>query len=192
MAVGLGLVAEPLIAVVLPADKWQQVAPLLTVLATLSVFRPLTWVLSTYMEAQDRTARMMFLELGKLAIMLGGIYALSPFGVVVASGAVGFAFGINAAAGVVMVVMDDRKHGPSARRLLIGFLQPLAACAAMAGVVLALRFQVLNGAGLPAAVVLAIEIVVGAAVYVAVALVVCRATAKDLLSLLKKVARRGR
>lgn len=191
LAVGLGLVADPLIAVVLPSDKWQAVAPLLTVLATLSVFRPLTWVLSTYMEAQDRTARMMFLEVGKLAIILGGIYALAPLGVVVASCAVGFAFGVNAVAGAVMVTVDDREHGPSLRRLLIGFMQPLIACGVMAAVVLTLRFEVLNGSGLPALAVLLIEVAVGGAVYVAAALVVCRATAKDLLSLLKRIARRG-
>jgi lipopolysaccharide exporter len=190
MAAGLGLVADPLIAVVLPSDKWQAVAPLLTVLATLSVFRPLTWVLSTYMEAQDRTARMMFLEVGKLALILGGIVVLAPYGVVVAAGAVGFAFGISAVAGVVMVVVDDRENGPSPRKLLLGFLQPLIACAAMAAVVLGLRFYVLQGMGLPAVAVLAIEIVVGGGVYVATALVVCRATAKDLLSMLRKIAKR--
>lgn len=192
MAAGLGLVADPLIAAVLPSDKWQEVAPLLTVLATLSVFRPLTWVLSTYMEAQDRTARMMFLELGKLALILGGIAALAPFGVRVAAGAVGFAFGISAALGVVMVVIDDREHGPSPRRLILGFLQPLAACGAMAAVVLPLRFYVLAGTGLPALAILFIEIVVGAVVYVAAALVLCRATARDLLSMLKKIAKRQR
>lgn len=190
MAAGLGLVADPLIAVVLPSDKWQAVAPLLTVLATLSVFRPLTWVLSTYMEAQDRTARMMFLEVGKLALILGGIVVLAPFGVVVAAGAVGFAFGISAVAGVVMVVVDDRANGPSPRRLLMGFVQPLIACGAMAAVVLVLRFEVLQGMGLPAIAVLLIEIVVGGAVYVATALVVCKATAKDLLSMLRKIAKR--
>jgi PST family polysaccharide transporter len=192
MAAGLGLVADPLIAVVLPADKWQRVAPLLTVLATLSVFRPLTWVLSTYMEAQNRTARMMFLEVGKLALILGGIVVLAPYGVVVAAGAVGFAFGVSAVLGVVMVVVDDRQHGPSPRRLLLGFAQPLLACAAMAAAVLVLRFQVLQGSGLPAIATLLIEVVVGGLVYVATALVVCRTTAKDLLSMLSKISKRQR
>jgi lipopolysaccharide exporter len=192
MAVGLGLIAEPLIAAVLPANEWQDVAPLLTVLATLSVFRPITWVLGAYMEAQDRTAKMMFLEVGKLVVMLGGIYLLIPHGVVVAAGAVGVAFGLNAIFGVMMVVIDDRAHGPSARRLFLGFAQPLLACAAMAAVVLALRTQVLDGTGLPPLAVLLIEIVVGSLVYVAAALVVCRKSALDLLSMLKKIARRRR
>jgi hypothetical protein len=56
--------------------------------------------------------------------------------------------------------------------------------------VLGLRFYVLQGMGLPAVAVLAIEIVVGGGVYVATALVVCRATAKDLLSMLRKIAKR--
>src|SRR2546430_514247 len=65
LAIGLGLVAEPLIAALLPADKWQGVAPLLTVLSVLSVFRPISWVLSADMEAEAKTKRLMFLEIAK-------------------------------------------------------------------------------------------------------------------------------
>lgn len=192
MAAGLGLIADPLVAAVLPDNKWQEVAPLLTVLATLSVFRPITWVLGTYMEAQERTSKMMFLEVGKLIIIIAGLYALAPYGVVAASGAIGVAFGANAVAGVIMVLVDDRQHGPSARRLIMGFVEPLLACAAMAAVVLALRYEVLAAFGLPPLAILILEIVVGGLVYVAAALVLCRKTSRDLLSLLKKVARRQR
>lgn len=192
LAVGLGLVADPLIAVVLPADKWQEVAPLLTVLAGLSVFRPVTWVLSTYMEAQDRTARMMYLEVGKLALILVGIAALSPLGLRVAAGAVGVAFGATAVLGIALVIRDDPARGPSPRRLLGGFLRPVLACAAMCAAVLVLRTQVLTPLGLRPLVMLVVEIVVGAAAYVGAALVVCRETSRDLLSLLRRIARRGR
>lgn len=189
LAVGLGLIADPLIAVVLPADKWQEVAPLLTVLAVLSVFRPVTWVLSTYMEAQDRTARMMYLEVGKVLLILGGIAALAPMGLQVAAGAVGFAFGANAVLGIYLVIRENPAQGPSPRRLAAGFLQPLAACGVMAVAVLVLRTQVLEPAGAPALVMLVVEIIVGAVAYTGAALVVCRATAKDLLSLVRRIAR---
>ena len=55
LAVGLGLVAYPLIDLLLPDNKWQEVAPLLTVLSCLSVFRPITWVMSAYLEAESKT-----------------------------------------------------------------------------------------------------------------------------------------
>jgi lipopolysaccharide exporter len=192
LAVGLGLIAEPLIAVVLSAGRWQEVAPLLTVLATLSVFRPVTWVLGAYMEAQDRTSRLMFLEVGKLVIMLAGMAALSRVGLLATAGAIGVSFGMSAIIGLVMVIRDDRERGPSPRRMVLGFLQPLAACGVMAAAVLALRYLVLNRLGLAPLPLLIIEIVVGGLVYIGAALMLCRATAKDFLSLLGKVVRRTR
>jgi PST family polysaccharide transporter len=186
LAVGLGLVAYPLIALILPANDWQLVAPLLTILACLSVFRPITWVLSAYMEAEAKTNRLMILELAKIALLIGGIVVLQPYGVRLASGAVGLAFGVTAVAGVLLVM----REGPSPRRLLAGFVQPIAACGVMAAAVWAVR-DGLKAADLdhPALLFVAMS-VTGAAVYVGAALVLCRATARDLLDLMKKALRR--
>jgi O-antigen/teichoic acid export membrane protein len=93
LAVGLGLIAYPLIAWILPNNEWQAVAPLLTVLACLSVFRPITWVLSAYMEAEQKTGRLMFLEIAKVAFIVGGIGVMAPWGIRMSAGAVGLAFG---------------------------------------------------------------------------------------------------
>lgn len=186
LAIGLGLVAYPLIAWILPSNDWQEVAPLLTVLACLSVFRPITWVLSAYMEAEQKTGRLMFLELAKVAFLIVGIGLLSPFGLRVAACAVGLAFGLTALGGVAMIV----RYGPSPTRLAAAFLQPLAACAVMASAVW------LTHAGLAAlgvahpSLYVIIEVVVGAIAYVAAALVICRDTSRDLLQLLAKALRR--
>jgi PST family polysaccharide transporter len=186
LAVGLGLVAEPLIALILPANDWQLVAPLLSILACLSVFRPITWVLSAYLEAEAKTNRLMFLEIGKIALLIGGIVVLQPFGVRAASCAVGLAFGATAIAGIALIM----REGPSPRRLAIGFIQPLIACAVMAAAVWAVHAG-LRAAGFDHPLVQLIAmIVVGAAVYVGAALVVCRATARDLLTLVKQAMRR--
>jgi PST family polysaccharide transporter len=186
LAIGLGLVAYPLIAWILPKNDWQEVAPLLAVLASLSVFRPVTWVLSAYMESEQKTGRLMFLELAKVAFLILGIGLLAPYGLRVAAGAVGIAFGLTAIAGVVMVV----RHGPSAARLAAAFIQPLAACGVMAAAVwLTGRGLTLAGFEHPAIFVI-IEILVGAIAYVGAALVLCRETAKDLLSLLAKALKR--
>jgi PST family polysaccharide transporter len=188
LAVGLGIVAEPLIALILPANQWQEVAPLLAVLACLSIFRPITWVLSAYFEAQAQTNRLMVLEIGKGVILIGGIALLSRFGLHVAAGAVGIAFGVSALAGVALVV----REGPSPARLLAGFLQPLAACVVMAACALGAR-ELLARVGLehPGA-QLAVMVVAGAAAYVGAALMICRKTARDLLDLARKaILRRG-
>ena len=187
LAVGLGLVAGPLIALLLPANGWQDVAPLLQILACLSVFRPITWVLSAYLEAESKTNRLMFLELGKIALLLGGIAILHPYGVRLASGAVGIAFGFSAVAGVLAVMRD----GPSPRRLFMGFLQPLLACAVMAAAVWAVHRGLLAAGIVHPAIHLLVMIAAGAAAYVAAALILCRTSALDLLDLTKKAIRRS-
>jgi PST family polysaccharide transporter len=187
LAVGLGLIAAPLIALILPANAWQEVAPLLTVLACLSVFRPITWVLSAYLEAESKTGRLMYLELAKIAVLLTGIAALRRYGVVVASGSVGIAFGATAIAGIALVV----REGPSPRHLLRGFAQPLAACGAMAAGVWAVHHALAVAGFNQPAVQLVAMIAVGAALYVAAALVVCRDTARDLLGLVNQALRRA-
>jgi PST family polysaccharide transporter len=187
LAVGLGLVAYPLITLILPANEWQLVAPLLVVLACLSVFRPIVWVLSAYLEAESKTNRLMGLELAKLALLIGGIIALQRYGIRVAAGAVGASFGITAIAGVALVM----REGPSPRRLLTGFLQPLAACTVMAAAVYGVERGLDAMGWTHPAVQLAVMIAVGAAAYVLAALTICRATARDLLGLLKQALSRS-
>jgi PST family polysaccharide transporter len=187
LAVGLGLVAHPLVALILPSNEWQLVAPLLVVLACLSVFRPIVWVLSAYLEAESKTNRLMGLELAKLALLIVGIIGLQRYGIRVAAGAVGASFGITAVAGVMLVL----REGPSPRRLLAGFLQPLAACAVMAAAVYAVHRGLVSFGWTHPAVQLVTMVVVGAAAYVLAALSICRATSRDLIDLLKQALKRS-
>jgi PST family polysaccharide transporter len=185
LALGLGAVSNTLIHLVL-SDEWQDVAPLLTVLAALSVFRPIGWVVSSYLQAQERNKPLMYLEMIKIVTLLGGMAMLSPFGVQVAAGAVGGAFAINAVLGVWLVL----QNGPRPRVLIEGFARPLIASGVMAAAVLAVRL-VLERSGLEhVGVLLIVEIAVGALVYVPVALLVCRDTSRDLLGVLRDLRRR--
>ena len=181
LAIGLGLVAYPLISLLLPNNKWQEVAPLLAVLTSLSVFRPITWVLSAYLEAEAKTSRLMLLEIAKIGILLGGIWLLSPYGLRAAAAAVGIAFGFTAITGIAVVV----REGVSPSRLFLGFVRPLLACAVMGAAVYATS-RVLVGLDLDhAAIALPVEILVGGVAYVAAALLIARETSVDLLRLLK-------
>jgi len=153
------------------------------VLACLSVFRPITWTLSAYMEAESKTGRLMFLEVAKVFLIVGGMALLSPFGLRISACAVGIAFALSAVAGVILVV----REGPSATKLLTGFLQPLAACACMGGAIwLVHKLLGAQAYGLQ----LPVMIVVGGVVYVAAALVLCRATARELLSLTRRALKK--
>jgi len=155
------------------------------VLACLSVFRPITWVLSAYLEAECKTRRLMVLEIAKVGVLIAGIAALQPYGVRVASAAVGIAFGANAIGGIALVM----REGVSPRRLALGFLQPVAACGAMGAAVWAVHRGLLAAGIDHLAVQLIAMIASGAAAYLAAALVVCRATARDLLGLVRSGAR---
>jgi hypothetical protein len=128
----------------------------------------------------------MFLEIAKVVFIIAGIGLVAPYGLRVAAGAVGVAFGLTALAGVAMVV----RHGPSPTRLAAAFLQPLAACAVMASAVWLVQIA-MRGAGVHHAwIYLVVEIIVGSLAYVGAALVVCRETSRDLLGLLKKALKR--
>ncbi|HLL24166.1 MAG TPA: oligosaccharide flippase family protein, partial [Kofleriaceae bacterium] len=187
LAVGLGLVADPLIAILLPANEWQAVAPLLAVLACLSIFRPFTWVISAYLEAESKTNRLMILEVAKVILLIGGIALLHRFGLVIASGAVGVAFGVTALAGIALVT----REGVSPSRLFLGFIQPVIACGVMAATVWLVRIGLVRvGLGHPAILLVAM-IATGAIAYVSAALVLARETAKDLLGLVRKALHRG-
>ena len=195
LAVGLGLVAHPLIALILPPDAWQLVAPLLVVLACLSIFRPIMWVLSAYLEAEAKTGRLMFLELAKVALLIGGIAALQRHGIRAASAAVGLSFGVTAIAGIALAsraASEGGRRGPSPTRLLVVFLQPVLACGVMAAAVLGVREGLLAADLDHPAIQLAAMIAAGAVAYVAAAFVFCRATARDLLDLLRKMRSRRR
>jgi len=186
LAIGLGLVAYPLIELLLPNNEWQDVAPLLTVLTCLSVFRPITWVLSAYFEAECKTNRLMILELVKIALLLAGIALLHPFGLRAAAGAVGIAFGITALAGIVVVV----REGVSPTRMLAGFVQPVLACIVMAIAVFAANRALVSLDLDHPLLLLVVEIGVGAITYIAAALVIARDSAADLLRLARRALAR--
>lgn len=187
LACGLGAVSNTLIHVAL-SEEWQDVAPLLTVLAVLSVFRPIGWVVSSYLQSLERNRPLMFLEIAKVGLVLGGIYLLSPWGIQAAAGAVGIAFGLHTLAGVWLVL----HNGVRPWVLLSGFLRPLAAAGIMSAAVLAIRFGAKEYGVAHPGILLFVEIVVGAAIYVPAAWLLCNRTARDLLGLVKQVMRRRR
>jgi hypothetical protein len=128
----------------------------------------------------------MFLEIAKVGFIVGGIGLLSRWGLHASATAVGFAFGLTALAGIAMVA----RHGPSWKKLGVGFVQPLLACLVMgAAVWLAHRGLQMTGLSHPSVYVI-VEILVGAIAYVIAALIFARETSKDLLQLLVKALKR--
>lgn len=187
LAVGLAAVSESLIDLVLN-DEWQGVAPLLTALSVISIFRPVSWVLGSYMVAQERTGIFMWLELGKIALLLACIPLFAPLGPVWACAGVGIAFGGHAIGGVILVMRADNI---SATQFLPGFVGPLVACVPLVGAVLGARWLVAAAGVSHPAISLCAEIAAGAVVYVPAAFVFAPGTARDFVGLVKN-ALRGR
>jgi O-antigen/teichoic acid export membrane protein len=187
LAVGLGTVAPTLIRCLLN-DVWQGVAPLLTVLSVLSVVRPMSWGVAAYLASFSRTRTLMLLELVKLVLLFSCIVALSPLGPLWTAASVGIAFGGQALVAIGLVIYTDRIP---ARPLVSALLRPLAACAVMAAAVLGARYA-LGALGVElAAAVLPVEIVVGAATYIAAAFALAGPTARDFTQLLRRALKRG-
>jgi lipopolysaccharide exporter len=185
MGVGLGVIADTLVRVLLP-EYWYGVAPFLTVLGSMSVFRPLSWVVDSYLKVTHRTHLLFLSELAKVGFLL--ISLLVAPAVKWVAGGVGLAFALQALLLVMILRMTDQV---SPLRFLPGFIQPLLACAIMAAAVLGARFA-LVAAGLENLVVrLVIEIAVGAAVYVPATFLCAPAITHDVLGLLRKAFRRG-
>ncbi len=187
LAVGLGAVADSLIALIL-SDEWQGVAPLLTVLSVLSVVRPMAWGVSSYLASYGRNRTVMILEAVKVTLLFGCIIGFQRWGAQWAAGAVGVAFGAHSLITIGVVIKTDRIP---AAPMLGAFLRPLAACAVMAAAVLGARHG-LHAVGLTRPLFLVpIEIAVGVLAYVPAAFVFARPIARDFVAQLKRALRRG-
>ncbi|RMH38129.1 MAG: oligosaccharyltransferase [Deltaproteobacteria bacterium] len=186
LATGLGAVAHTLVAVIFN-EQWQAVAPVLVILSSLSVVRPVGWTINSYLVALHRTGAVMLLEFIKLGALMALIAALSPLGIEWVCAGVGLAFAANAAASVWLV---RRADGIPAGPLVAGLIGPLMACGPMVGAVLGVR-HVAAAMGWPATASLVAELFTGAVVYVPAALVLAPATSRDLIGLVRKALRRG-
>lgn len=181
LAVGLGAVADSLVAALFN-EEWQGVAGYIAILSALSVARPVGWIIFSFLQARHRTRAAMVLELGKLAAILGAVALLALLGPYWAATGVGLGFALHALASMWLIEQSD---GVPMRSMLAGMAGPLCACVPMVGAVLAVR----HGLGLthdhPVA-GLVLEVVAGAATYVAGALVIARRAAADFLGLLRR------
>ena len=187
LAIGLGAIAHSLIALVL-RDEWQGVAPFLVVLSALSVFRPVTWVISSYMQTFERNRALMLLEILKVALLLGCIAGFSVLGPVWSAAAVGIAFGTHA---LVMIGLVVRLDGIPLVKSAGGFLRPLMACGVMTAAVLGTRWGLAAVGVTQPGVLVPLEIVAGGLSYVPAAFVFAPATTRDFLQLLRRAVRRA-
>ncbi len=187
LAIGLGLVAPTLVTSFL-REQWAGVAPMLTILSALAIFRPIGWTIGTYLSATDRPKVQMKLSILSVVALFGGMTSLGLFaGPLWACASVGFAFALHALVSVWYVSYAD---GIKMRRFAAGFFLPLGACVPMVAAVLAVRYGLQHVGFWVRGVNLGIEVVVGGAAYVFGALIIARPLSRELISLVKEAIRR--
>jgi len=186
LAVGLGAISETLVHALFD-ERWYAMAPMLTLLSALSVFRPIGWLIASYLQAEQRTRSLLLLELLKTGGICGFVYFLGKLDILWACVGVGAAFALNAWASIAMVKQD----GISMWRLTKPMLQPLLATAPMVAVVLGVR-ALLAPTGLSPWLLVVLELLAGALGYAGAAFVVAPGHARDFIGLLVGVVRRRR
>jgi len=189
LGVGLGAIA-PTAAAVFFNDQWRPiVAPMLTILSVMTVFRPMPWAVISYVQAVQRTRIVM------ISSFLRAILVLS---LVAAGGAVGGPNGACVGAGigfalhsVATILAAGRVTPLPAGQYLSAVARSLLPCLPMFVAVVALAGG-LERAGAPLFVSLVAQIAVGAMVYVGAAFLLVRPSANELVRLGREAIRRRR
>ncbi len=187
LSVGLGAVSPTLVGAFFDA-RWAAVAPELTLLAALSVTRPIGWIQSSFLQVEGRSRAILGIEcltaLGvALALDAASRWAHGLFGFGAperwACASIGLMFAGNALGYMIVI---KKTEGLSLASQLLPALGPLAASLPMVLAVLASR-RLVSGLALPGAARLAIEIAAGALAFLPSAWALAPGACRELLGL---------
>jgi PST family polysaccharide transporter len=189
LGVGLGAVA-PTVAAAIFDDKWgPMMAPMLTILSVMTVFRPMTWSAIAYVQAVQRTRIVMWSSFLR-AISVLALVALCGYAGGPSWACVGAGLGFTLHS-VLTIIATSRATGLSAAAYLVAVARPLLPCVPMFVAVVAIG-RGLAAAGIPLFASLAAQIVAGAAVYIAAAFVLVRGDVDELIRIGRGAIRRRR
>jgi PST family polysaccharide transporter len=181
LAAGLAAVA-PTAVFTFFEGAWEDMAPMLVILCSLSIFGPLEWSLVAYLQAQSRPRTIMMLSVGKLILLLALIATVGKLGPRWVCASVSFAFAVHFVSMLWAVRLLD---GVPIFKYLAGIFPPLLACAPMFAVVTVVRWWLAAHGHREGWTALLLLVFIGAVTYIASALVVARPLAKEVLRLLK-------
>ena len=161
MAFGLAVVA-PTITEVIFRPEWAMVAPMLSLLAGLSIVRPVGWTMTSYLQSMTLTRPVMVLGFLRLVMLLVALVMLKPFGPMWACTAAGAAYTAHAIGGMWIV---SRRDNVAIQSILAELWPALSACLPMVLTVLGIRYSLSERWGIGFS-LLACQILVGACTYV--------------------------
>jgi lipopolysaccharide exporter len=177
LGVGLGAIAPTVVATFFDA-RWAMMAPMLTILSIMTVFRPMIWSVLSFAQAAQNTRIVMISSFVRAAVVLSMV-------------AVGGALGgpnwacVGAGIGYVLhaaltILIGGHTVGLPAAAYVRAVARPLLPCIPMYVAVVALQHG-LATAGAPRVVSLAAQVMVGAIIYIASAFALCRPGVDELL-----------
>jgi PST family polysaccharide transporter len=187
LGVGIGAVAPTVVQIFFDA-RWSEMASVLGVLATVSVFQPAPWSAIAYLQAEKLTRLIMITSIARAAILLATVFTLGKLGGPVwACAGVGVGFVVHA---VLVVVLTSRVRPIPAMPYLTSVAKPLLACVPMYLSVAFVR-PALTNAHVPEVLCLLAQIACGAVVYVVGAFAFAGAIVRELIGILRGRAARG-
>jgi len=186
LALGLGVVARPLVATLFSA-KWQGVAPLLALLSFMSVFFPISNACQVFFKSEGRTPLVMKLQITQAVLMLSCVWSLGHLGLTWAAAAAGLSSGATTLAALFAI---GKVTDMPLRSSLGALARPLVATAAMAVAALGVEHALVSIGARPA-VQLALGILTGIVVYVPAAFLVAPEASRKLVGRLSSGLRRG-
>lgn len=189
LGVGLGAVAPTVAAAFFNAQWGTMLAPMLTILSVMTVFRPMPWSAIAYVQAVQQTRIVMWSSFLRAIFVLslvaaGGVIG-GPHGACVGAG---FGYAVHS---ILTIIACGRTTDLPAGAYLVGVARPLLPCVPMFLAVVGLE-RVLAAAGIPLVVSLAAQILAGAVIYIVAAFVFVRPSVNELLRLGRDAIRRRR
>jgi lipopolysaccharide exporter len=188
LGVGLGAVAPSVVEAFFD-ERWAGMAPMLTILSVMTVFRPMTWSAVAYLQAVGMTRLVMMASFTRAIVVLALVALFGYYGDPEWA-CVGACIGY-AAHSIGTIVASGRATGLPIAAYLVGVMRPLLACVPMFAAVKGIE-TALDATHVPVVISLIIEMITGAVVYVIASFVLVRDTSRELVRLGKGALRRSR
>lgn len=188
LGVGLGAIAPTVVATFFD-PRWAMMAPMLTILSIMTVFRPMIWSVLSFAQAAQNTRIVMISSFVRAIVVLALVAVCGAAGgpnwACVGAG-IGYALHAT-----LTIVIGGHTIGLPAIAYVRAVARPLLPCVPMYLAVVALQHG-LAVAGTPRVVSLAAQVLAGAAVYIAAAFVLVRPSVDELLRIGREAIRSRR
>jgi lipopolysaccharide exporter len=181
MAVGVAAIA-PALATAFFAKSWEGVAPMLMVLAVISFTRPISNTVGAYLQVRKQPRVVAVMDVLTLVLLMVALWTIGRISPIAACAAVGLVFTIRL---LVWGWVLRRVEGVPLRDFIGPLVPPVLACLPMMAAVFGVHHAFAGLIHRHAAVVLIVEVVVGALAYAGGAALVARRQFLELVALLR-------